>query len=65
MTEVWEFIKYALRSVWNMFAAGLGRGGDVSDNWLKDGIVGFLTLILLLFILYWIFRFTGLLKVEK
>jgi len=64
MNEIWEFIKYAFWCVGNMFTAQMGRG-EFTENWIQDTIVGFFTLIILMFISYWFFRFTGLLKVEK
>ncbi|MCK9493422.1 MAG: hypothetical protein M0Q00_03525 [Acholeplasmataceae bacterium] len=38
---------------------------EVIDNWLKDTIVGVITLVIIILLLYVLFRLTGLIKVKK
>ncbi len=64
MGEIWEFVKYALWCAGNLFISVIGKG-ETSEHWVKDTIVGFITFIIILFLLYWLFRLTGLLKIEK
>ncbi|MFU8785982.1 MAG: hypothetical protein ACNA7U_01955 [Candidatus Izemoplasmataceae bacterium] len=47
MDHIIDFIVYALRCVILLFTAMLGRH-EVIDNWLKDTIVGVITLIILI-----------------
>jgi len=64
MENVIDFIVYALRCVILLFTAMLGHH-EVIDNWLKDTIVGVVTLIIIILLIYIGARATGLLKVKK
>ena len=58
MDKILDFIIYALRCVMLLFSAMLGRG-EVTDNWLKDTIVGVLTLSLIILLLVYVDRLTA------
>ena len=57
MDKILDFIVYALRCVMLLFSAMLGHG-EVTDNWLKDTIVGVVTLCIIILILFFIDRLT-------
>ena len=63
MSKIWEFIVYALHSAMNIIMAAFGEG-EFTDTWIKDGIVGLITIIIIMLFFYWIFRLTRLLKIE-
>jgi uncharacterized membrane protein len=58
MDKILDFIIYALRCVMLLFSAMLGHG-EVIDNWLKDTIVGVLTLSLIILLLVYVDRLTA------
>lgn len=64
MEQVIDFIVYAFRCVMLLFLSLFGKG-EVSDNWLKDTIVGVVTLVIIILLLYVLFRLTGLIQVKK
>lgn len=64
MEQVIDFIVYAFRCVILLFTAMLGHH-EVIDNWLKDTIVGVITLVIIILLLYVLFRLTGLIQVKK
>lgn len=51
MQQVLDFIVYALECVMLLFLALFGHG-EVSDNWVQDTIVGLITLIIIILIVY-------------
>ena len=51
MQQVLDFIVYALECVMLLFLALFGQG-EVSDNWVQDTIVGVITLIIIILIVY-------------
>jgi high-affinity Fe2+/Pb2+ permease len=57
MDKILDFIVYAFRCVILLFTAMLGHG-EVIDNWLKDTIVGVVTLCLVILMLFFIDRLT-------
>jgi hypothetical protein len=62
MKEIWEFIKYALKSALDIFAGILGGGSNASDNWVVDTFVGFITIVIIVLILFLMLKFTGLIR---
>lgn len=55
MQQVLDFIVYALECVMLLFLALFGHG-EVSDNWVQDTVVGVITLIIIILIIYYIDR---------
>ena len=51
MDQVIDFIVYALECVMLLFLALFGHG-EVSENWVQDTIVGVITLIIIILIVY-------------
>lgn len=64
MDKILDFIVYAFRCVILLFLSLFGQG-EVSDHWLKDTIVGIVTLVIIILLLYAVFRLTGLIHVKK
>ena len=58
-----RFIVYALKCAMNNVLA-LGGEAEFTENWLKDAIIGLITIIIIMFLFYWILRFFGLLKIK-
>lgn len=58
MDKILDFIVYAFRCVILLFTAMFGHG-EVIDNWLKDTIVGVLTLSLIILLLVYGDRLTA------
>jgi hypothetical protein len=51
MEQILDFIVYALECVMLLFLALFGHA-EVIDNWLQDTIVGVITLIIIIILIY-------------
>ena len=63
MKDIFKFLWYCIKCVLDLFSAIIGH---VDENYeLIDGLVGFITLIFIMIIVFLFFYFTGIIRFIK
>jgi preprotein translocase subunit SecD len=64
MEKIWGFIVYALQCAMNVLLSMAGKA-NFTDNWMIEGLIGIVTILIIMFVFYWLFRIIGLLVISK